>query len=241
MKVSYLITCRNESGTLQRLLEKVTQTIAPSDEVVILQDSTDKIDVESETWKVLLPYIRTQTKTTDSEFSRDTLKYLTNDLDKNFGAHKNFGVEKCSGDFIFQIDGDEMPPDYLLGENLHALLEANPTIEAYAIPRINAWIGLTAEHAKQWGWPLDHSPTYNRVRAAWPDYQWRLFKRDPRIRFKNRLHERIDGFKEYVILPAEEDFALYHDKTIETQIATNERYNRDFTNSENRGVSDKRA
>lgn len=167
--------------------------------------------------------------------------WCTHPLNNDYGAHKNFGVEQCKGDFVFQIDGDEMPPEALLGENLHSLIENNPTVEAYAIPRINAWHGLTAEHAKQWGWSLDMSPTYKRVRAAWPDYQLRLFKRDyPRIAFKKRLHERIEGFKTIVALPAEEEYALYHDKTIETQIATNQRYNKVFTADENRGISNER-
>ena len=74
-----------------------------------------------------------------------------------------------------------------------------------------------------------------------PDPQWRLFKNAPHIRFKNRLHERIDGFKSYAILPAEEEWALYHDKTIETQIKTNIRYNEWFTAAENAGVSNKRT
>jgi hypothetical protein len=40
-------------------------------------------------------------------------------------------------------------------------------------------------------------------------------------------------------LPAKEEWALYHDKTIETQIQTNLRYNEWFTAAENAGVSNK--
>jgi glycosyltransferase involved in cell wall biosynthesis len=162
----------------------------------------------------------------------------SHDLNNDYGAHKNFGIEKCSGDFIFQIDGDEMPPDSLIGENLHAIIESNPVIEAYAVPRINDFRGVTPEHAKQWGWRLDTSPTYNRPRVMWPDYQWRIFKKDfPRISFTRRLHEKIEGYKKYTIFPDDEEYALYHDKTIETQLATNIRYNKLFTESENRGHS----
>jgi hypothetical protein len=79
------------------------------------------------------------------------------------------------------------------------------------------------------------SKIYSRPIANFPDFQFRLFKNTPNIRFKNKLHEKIEGYKEYSFLPAEEEWALYHDKTIETQIATNLRYNRDFSKSENEG------
>ena len=225
MKISYLITCSNETNTLTCLLKAINHVIG-SDEIVILMDEK---------------YMDNKTHDIVAGFHHMfPCRILKHPLNNDYGTHKNFGIEHCNGDFIFQIDGDEMPPDSLLGENLHALLENNPNIEAYAVPRINAWQGLTPEIAKEWGWNLDMSPTHNRLRAAWPDYQWRLFKNTPSIRFKNRLHERIDGFKSYVGLPTDEEWALDHIKTIETQIATNLRYNKDFTNEENKGISDKK-
>jgi glycosyltransferase involved in cell wall biosynthesis len=225
MKISYLVTCSNETDTLKRLLETVVANLG-NDQLVILQDGNN-----TSTEQVLDHY------RTAYDYYNTNISFYKHSLNNDYGSHKNFGVEHCTGDYIFQCDGDEMPPEALLGENLHSLIEGNPTVEAYVIPRINAWHGLTAEHAQKWGWTLDMSPTYNRVRAAWPDYQWRLFKNDPKIRFHKKLHERIEGFEKYVVLPADEDYAIYHDKTIETQIATNERYNKDFTQAENRGVS----
>jgi len=232
MKVSYLVTCSTETDTLDRLLDVLfsildKKVLDKNNEIVIIED---KDTSNPATVDIIMKM-----------FDVYSASYYTHSLNNNYGEHKNFGIQKCRGDFIFQIDGDEMPPETLIGENLQALLESNPTVEAYAVPRINAWHGLTEEHAKQWGWPLSMSPTYNRPRAAWPDYQWRIFRNDyPRISFKKRLHERIEGYNNYVILPADENYALYHDKTIETQIATNLRYNKMFTEAENRGISDKK-
>jgi hypothetical protein len=68
------------------------------------------------------------------------------------------------------------------------------------------------------------------------DFQWRIFKKDyPRISFRKRLHERIEGFGAYSVLPATEEYALYHDKTIEKQLETNLKYNQVFTQAENKG------
>lgn len=69
-----------------------------------------------------------------------------------------------------------------------------------------------------------------------PDYQSRIFKNLPYIRWEKRLHERVVGAKSYAFLPKEEDFALYHNKTIEKQIETNLRYNKLFTEKENLGI-----
>lgn len=223
-KVSYLVTCCNEGHEIVHLFNSILNVLGQTDELVILEDPKNDEMTKLAIWNALekLP-------------PNGSARHIQHPLNRDYGAHKNFGIEQCKGDWIFQIDGDERLPEYLLGENLHALIDSNPTIEAYAIPRINAWIGLTAEHAKQWGWSLDMSPTYKRLRAAWPDYQMRLFKNSHHIRFQKRLHEIIEGFKSYALLPADEEWALYHNKTIETQIKTNLRYNEWFTAEENRG------
>lgn len=236
MKVSHLVTCCNETNTLSRLLYHILNTMNSEDEVIILQDNcSDGVDEYGKTTSdIIKGFI-------NCPGFPIGVHWFKHSLDNDYGAHKNFGIEKCTGDFIFQIDGDEMPPDALLSDNLHDLLESNPTVEAYAVPRMNDFKGVTEAHAKQWGWVLTYNarPSLNdktlNPLVNWPDYQWRLFKNDPKIRFKNRLHERIDGFSSYVVLPAEQDYALYHDKTIEKQIETNLRYNKDFLYAENLG------
>ena len=71
-----------------------------------------------------------------------------------------------------------------------------------------------------------------------PDPQYRIFKRDyPRISYKRRLHEKIEGYKSFSLLPQEEEWCLLHLKTIDKQIETNLRYNKQFTDAENRGFS----
>jgi glycosyltransferase involved in cell wall biosynthesis len=234
MKVSYLVTCSTEN--IQDLWTRIYSCLG-DDELVVLQDQS--VVEDKKTSKYLLQH------TTKTVEVRDGITYMggyvnvkvvEHPLNNDFGSHKNFGIEMCSGDFIFQIDGDELPPYALLGENLHALLESNPTIEAYAVPRINDFRGVTPQHAAQWGWKLTESPTYHRPVVNFPDYQFRIFKRDSnRIRFLRRLHEKIEGYSSYVALPADEEYALYHDKTIETQIKTNLRYNQMFSQEENKG------
>jgi glycosyltransferase involved in cell wall biosynthesis len=163
-------------------------------------------------------------------------RLLTHPLNNDYGAHKNFGNEHCVGDWIFQIDGDELPSEYLLGSNLHAIIEANKGVELIFVPRINDFKGVQPIHAQQWGWRLDESPSLKRPRVNWCDYQGRIYKNDPsRIKWDRKLHEKIIGHSRYSFLPAEEEYALIHDKTIEKQLETNKRYNQTFSESDNRG------
>jgi glycosyltransferase involved in cell wall biosynthesis len=217
-----MVTCHNETRTLHALLLRLFHGKTNDDEIIIIDDYSDN----KETIEVLKV----------AEASKAIL--LQHPLENNYGAHKNYGIQQCSGDYIFQLDGDELPPESLLGENLHALIESNPTVEAYTVPRINDFRGVTDAHAKQWGWKLTESPSLKRPIVNFPDHQWRIFKRDfPRIGFTRKLHEKIEGYNSYVSLPSEEDYALYHDKSIEKQLETNISYNKRFTPEENRGHS----
>lgn len=219
MNISYLVTVHNETTSLANLLERLVKHCQEEDQIIVLDDFSDNED----------------TKAILSKYSKSKCVCLCQHaLDKNYGEHKNYGNSLCKGDWIFQIDADELPTETLL-LNLKDIISENPTVDLYCVPRINAFEGLKPEHAKQWGWQLTESPTYKRLRVNWPDYQGRIYKRDEKIRWNRRLHEKLEGFQKFASIPAEEDLALYHDKTIETQIKTNIRYNEWFTEEENRG------
>jgi glycosyltransferase involved in cell wall biosynthesis len=236
MKISYLITCSKETDTLLNLLGRVSHFITKenNDEIVVLSDDSVINDRRSELLGYTAGVIESQLGCDTLEHGR--FKLYNHKLNNDYGEHKNFGIERCSGDFIFQLDGDELPSELTMGENLHAIINANPSIEAYAVPRINDFKGVTAQHAKQWGWNLSLSQSYQRPIVNFPDFQFRIFKKAyPRISFTRRLHEKIEGYSSFVCLPAEEEYSIYHDKTIETQVETNMRYNTLFSKKENQG------
>jgi glycosyltransferase involved in cell wall biosynthesis len=221
MKLSYLITVHNETDTLGKLLERLIKCRYDEDEIVILDDFSDNTTTKEILRQVSL---------------RKNIKVLQHALSNNYGAHKNYGNEHCTGDWVFQIDSDELPPELLLF-NLRDILASNPNVELIYVPRINDYRGVTPAHASQWGWRLTPSPSCNnRPVVNWPDYQSRLYVRVPgRIRWDRRLHEKIEGHTEYSFLPADEELALYHDKTIDKQLQTNKRYNKDFSEDDNKG------
>jgi hypothetical protein len=226
MNISYLITFSNETNSLKNLLERVYSFKDKEDEMVLLVDVNN---YGEETKNVLQSFLENKTE-------NDNIVYWERSLDNDYSSHKNWGARQCKHEWVFQIDGDECPTETLL-INIKDIVQANPEIEAFWIPRINDFRGVTERHARQWGWRLSISPTYKRPLVNWPDPQCRLFRNIPEIQWVGRLHERIEGNNNYVYLPFEEDLALYHDKTIEKQVETNLGYNKRFTEKENQGFN----
>jgi hypothetical protein len=139
-------------------------------------------------------------------------------LNKDFASFKNNLSKYCTKDYIFQIDADEYPHLYLI-ESLPQILEYNP-IDAILVPRINTVGGLTAQHIGQWGWNVNENGWVN-----FPDYQWRIWKNNKKIKWINKVHERLDGFQTYSPLPQMEEYCLYHPKDIKRQEKQNQFYN----------------
>jgi len=220
--ISYLITCHDETKTLRNLFNRLDQHIdKENDEVIILDDFSDN----EETKKIL------------SEASnQDYVCLYQHALERDYGSHKNYGTKLCKNSWIFQLDGDENPSTTLL-LNIKEIIDENSDVELFTVPRINDFRGVSHDHAKQWGWRLTPSPSCkNRLIVNWPDYQGRCYRNIPdKIKWNRRLHEKLEGYTKFSALPEDEDLALYHDKTIETQLNTNKRYNELFTVDENRG------
>jgi hypothetical protein len=124
----------------------------------------------------------------------------------------------CKGSYIINIDADELPNKWLI-KNIKGILEANPSIDLYWVPRVNTVKGLTQEHIQKWGWQVNEKGWVN-----FPDYQGRIWRNRQNIRWKNLVHEVLEGYKEHTFLPQEEAFCFYHPKDINKQEKQNEFY-----------------
>ena len=204
MKISYAITVCNEFVEIQRLVRFLLENKRYEDEIVILYDSKNG-DLEIEN------YLRSHS--VNGEFS-----WHKGEFTNHFADWKNKLTSFCSGDYIFQIDADEMPDWYLINY-MPEILEDNPDNEIYLVPRINTVEGLTQEHIQKWRWNVNENGWVN-----WPDYQWRIWKNKPEIKWKNKVHEVLDGYKTYSALPTEPEFSLKHPKDIKRQEKQNAYY-----------------
>ena len=202
MKISYAITVCNELEELKRLVDSLISNKRKEDEIVILFD-------QSKGTQEVITYL-------------DTIKaegcLVSDRFEGHFADWKNLLTSHCVGDYIFQIDADEIPHTNLI-QNLPSLLEANPEIDMLRVPRVNTVLGLTEEHIKKWGWNVNDKGWVN-----WADWQMRIYRNTPDIKWVNKVHEVLEGFKLHGMLPLEEEWALYHPKTIERQENQNEYY-----------------
>ena len=205
MKISYAITVCNEFLEIQKLLPLLLENKRVQDEIVILYDSKNG---DPEVLSYLLKFNKLPNVQTWRGF----------DFDGHFADWKNQLTGYCSGDYIFQIDADEIPHQVLL-DHLPEILGNNPDNEVYLVPRVNTVEGLTDEHIKKWGWNVDDKGWVN-----YPDYQWRIWKNKPEIKWKNKVHEVLEGFKTYAPIPPTEQLSLYHPKTIDRQEKQNAYY-----------------
>ena len=201
MKISYAITVCNEILEIQQLLSFLNTHKREQDEVVVLYDETNGD-----------PIIKSNL------LKNPTIQFHSGKFDGHFANWKNQLTDYCDGDFIFQIDADEIPDKQLI-TSLSKIIEGNPDNEVYLVPRVNTVEGLTNEHIQKWGWNVDDKGWVN-----WPDYQWRIWKNKPEIKWVNKVHENLEGFKTYATLPPMKDLALYHPKEIKRQEKQNAYY-----------------
>ena len=204
MKISYAITVCNEFVEIQELIRFLVENKRTQDEVIVLFDEKNGDDgVEF--------FLRA--KSVNSAFA-----WHSGEFNNHFADWKNKLTSLCSGDYIFQIDADEIPNKTLI-EQLPTILESNPDNEVYLVPRVNTVKGLTEAHIQKWRWKVDDKGWIN-----YPDYQWRIWRNKPEIKWKNKVHEVLDGFKAYAPLPAQEELSLYHPKEIKRQEKQNAYY-----------------
>jgi len=204
MKITYAVTVCNEFIEIQRLIAFLLKNKRPQDNIVVLFDKLNG-DLEVEN------FLRSHS--INGEFSWHSAEFQG-----HFANWKNKLTSLCTGDWIFQIDADELPTQNLI-QHLPDIIHTNSQVEVMLVPRINTVEGLTQDHIQQWGWNVNDHGWIN-----WPDYQWRIWKNKPEIRWINKVHERLDGFLSYASIPEYESLALQHPKTIDRQEKQNAYY-----------------
>jgi hypothetical protein len=201
MKISYAVTVCNEFVEIQRLLTFLIDRKQPQDEIVVFYD-TNNGTPEVERYLTILG---------------DSIRKIGYHFDGHFGHMKNSLTEACLGNYIFQIDADEIPNEVLM-DNIHEILQSND-VDVILVPRVNTVEGLTQDHIQKWGWNVDEKGWVN-----FPDPQWRIYKNKESIRWENKVHEKLVGYNTISNLPWAEEFSLYHPKQIERQERQNDYY-----------------
>lgn len=200
--ISYAILVSDENEEFNKLITHLVRIKDSEDEIVVVVDSSKTND---------------SIKTILSNNQSNVTHYMR-PLNNDFSAQKNFLFERCTNEFIVNLDADEFVDEIFI-QNIKQIIKSNPEIDSYWVPRWNEVTGITNEHITMWGWKLD---AYNRIN--WPDLQMRVVKNSPDIKWTGIVHEQITGYKTYAVLPLERDYSISHIKTIEKQSKQNAFY-----------------
>lgn len=207
MKFSFAIPVCNELNELQALVSNILEHKQEQDEIIILFDTDNGT-------KQVEDYLRASTVASKG------IAWYPAPLNNDFASFKNNFLKYCSGDYIVQIDADELPSDEFW-MYLGALFESNRGLaESFLISRRNTVDGLTPEHIQKWGWQITTMDDMELIN--YPDWQHRIFKNTGNIKWKNKVHEVLEGHRSLSYIPTE--LFLWHHKDIKRQEKQNSYY-----------------
>jgi len=137
--ISYAITISSEVDEPIDLIYFLHKNKQPQDEICVLLDK---------------PKVHHWTLDQLYRFSSSNWIKLNESLfQNNFADWKNELNNMCSGDIIINLDADEIPSKTLI-DNIHELIEINPEVKAFALPRVNTVENIGLSHVQKWGWSI---------------------------------------------------------------------------------------
>jgi hypothetical protein len=206
INITYAVTVCNELEEITKLINFLHPRIKSDDEILIQYDEDSATDAVKQYLLII------------SQLHNTNIRVISYPLNNDFASFKNNLKDNANGIFIFQIDADEIPSEYLI-ENLSDFIEYNKDVDLFFVPRVNTVEGLTPKHIKKWRWNVNEKGWVN-----FPDYQTRIYRRTSEIEWTGKVHERIVGYNTLSVLPSEEEYCLYHPKKIERQEKQNAYY-----------------
>lgn len=196
--LSYAITVCNEAVELYNLLTFILDVKRDTDEVVVLIDSTKC------------------TKDVRSVISSfNDVNVFERKFNNDFADHKNYLSEVCKGEYIFNIDADEIPQEFLV-KIVEKITDTGEN-DLIWIPRINICPGYTQNFIKRHNFKCNEFGWIN-----WPDYQGRVYKKN--LKWSGVVHEKITGANNPLGIKDVPQMALWHIKSVSKQNKQNSFY-----------------
>jgi hypothetical protein len=249
--ISYAITVCNELKELQRLIDMLIQYIRKEDEIIVLFDSKNG----SKEVKEYLDSINITLTLKHINFHR-IFNPLNNDFAsfKNFlkdTCSKDYiffiDADEYPSENIFKflpLVLENNPIDVFMVPRIN-------TVDNIGLSHINKWRWTVlkiekSEYIKEKKLNIDiFEDQYNLLKEKkliiedvnnkikyyepiinFPDFQMRIIKNSPNIKWEGKVHEKIVGYKTISHFPTDdEDWVLFHPKTIDRQEKQNNFYN----------------
>ena len=141
----------------------------------------------------------------------------------NFQERFEFHKTLFKNDLVFAWDADEIVP-YLLLKVFREPFQNDPELDMLLVPRINLFPDATPENVsimyvgdRRQNEILESQARHPLGWVNWPDYQLRVHRPMPYLKWGPATHSSIIGYKKAAQLPADPAIALVHIKTVEHQ------------------------
>jgi hypothetical protein len=145
--ITYAVTVCDEYDEIQRLLSYLLSKKREEDDIVVLVDLNKHISEYSHLpFSPLLDYLYKLS-------SNEDITLIEGYFSQDFGKWKNKLFNHCRGEYVFFIDADEIPSDYLMS-NLPSILESSPEIDMFYVPRVNTVEDIGMLNVQKWGWGI---------------------------------------------------------------------------------------
>jgi len=153
--ITYGVTVCDELEAITKLMNFLHPQIREDDEILIQYDS-NKVDQN------VLDFVNVFNQI------HDNVNVVGYSLNGDFGKFKSNLREHSTKEYIFQIDADEIPNQYLV-QGIPQILRDNPEIDLFFVPRINTVDGITEEHVNKWGWKISKLDSQISTKLIDPD------------------------------------------------------------------------
>ena len=240
INVSFTILTHNETVSLKALIDQLLSTKQKTDEIIIVDDFSDnKETIEILEWAKTIVGVSVYYNKLNGNFSEQ----------KNFAASKciNDYIFNIDADELAETKLLESYRE-ILHINPDAemfLLPRVNKVNGLTLNHVTNWrwniTALPAEIEeesitfdsekykllKTFNLIIENNNgviKYNTPIINWPDFQSRIYKRNDKIIWRNKVHETIVGYTKYARFPADKRFALLHTKDIKKQEKQNELY-----------------
>jgi len=243
INLTFAVTVCTELDELVTLLNFLQTHVREGDEILVQYDETN-----------VTPSVRDYLILMDTIHKNHTV--IGFPLNNDFASFKNNLTKHAKGDYIIQLDADEMLEEFFM-EHIHSVLERNP-VDLVFVPRINTVDGISLAHVETWGWNISKLETqmgekvmdtesgeykllkhydfiieelngnvkYYKPIINFSDYQTRVYKNTTDITWIGDVHEIITGYNNFSYFPALDEWCILHHKTIKKQELQNLLYSK---------------
>lgn len=203
--ITYGITVCNETYEFKRCVDGIYPFLQEDEEILVLADKNKVTEEITEYCHYL------------------NIRYELFDFSNNFSEFKNRLLELTETEYLFQIDADEQISVSLI-HTIRSILGNNKDCDGLHLPRINLVNYLTKEDVEKFEWEVNKKGWIN-----YPDYQFRVLKKNDKIKWKGSVHEQVFGAENPLAIPSEqinqaENYSIIHVKDIIKQRSQNALY-----------------